>query len=75
MQWFEGKMINYYKGLNKKNVLIVGAPQFFDTFKVSAQKYGWEANFFHETSASALKFPLHDLAIDEQYKPQCCERI
>lgn len=75
LQWFEGKIINYYKGLNKKNILIVGNQKFFDTFKASAQKYGLGANFFHETSASSLKSLPYDLVIDTQYQPNYFKKI
>ena len=33
LQWFEYKIISFYKNMNKNNILIIGRKSFIDTFK------------------------------------------
>lgn len=55
LQWFESKIINHYKSLNKQNILVVGEQKFLDTFKQATEKYNWQANFTYAASAKSLK--------------------
>lgn len=72
LQWFESKIISFYRNMNKSNILIVGRKSFLDTFKRVCQKYEW--NNINLTFAISLDESVlssgYDLIIDAKYFPQ-----
>ena len=72
LQWFESKIITFYKNMNKSNILIVGRKSFLDTFKRSCQKCGWNNSnltFVISPDESVLSSG-YDLIIDAKYFPE-----
>lgn len=77
LQWFESKIIDRYKAMNKKNILVVGEQKFLDVFKAATIKHNWNANFTYTNRANLPKINEvgHDLVIDTQYAPQHFKKI
>ena len=78
LQWFESKIINRYKAMNKKNILVVGEQKFLNTFKAATKKYNWGSRFIYATTANCLKEILGDgetLVIDARYYPGHFKKI
>ncbi len=53
LQWFESNIIDRYKAMNKKNILVVGEQKFLDAFKDATRKHNWNANFTYATKANS----------------------
>ena len=68
LKWFESKIINYYKDLNKTNILIVGDQDFLDTFKFASKKNNWNSNFTYSSFPDSNN--KYDLVIDSKYNPR-----
>lgn len=78
LQWFESKIINHYKSLNKQNILVVGEQRFLDAFKAATEKNNWQANFTYATSANSSQNERggeYDLVIDAQYSSQYFKKV
>lgn len=78
LQWFESKIIDRYKAMNKKNILVVGEQKFLNTFKAATKKYNWGSRFIYATTANCLKEILGDgetLVIDARYYPGHFKKI
>ena len=73
LQWFEYKIISFYKNMNKNNILIIGRKSFIDTFKRAWQKYESNKNTSKLTfllySDSNIFNSGYDLIIDAKYDP------
>lgn len=67
LQWFESKIINYYKNLNKSNILVVGDQNFLDSFKNASKNKGWNSKFTYSNVPSKENY---DLIIDAKYNPK-----
>lgn len=67
LQWFESKIINYYKNLNKSNILVVGDQNFLDLFKSASKNKGWNSKFTYSNVPSKENY---DLIIDAKYNPK-----
>ena len=72
LQWFESKIIQFYKNMNKFNILVVGRKSFLDTFKKACQNSEWNnSNFTFLISPNESIFNLgFDLIIDAKYYPK-----
>ena len=55
LQWFESKIIDRYKAMNKKNILVVGEQKFLDAFKDATRKHNCNANFTYMSRTNFLK--------------------
>lgn len=76
LQWFESKIISYYKNLKSENILVVGDEKFLEQFKLSVQKENWEANFNYVSNLKLLENDrAYDLIIDAKYSPETFNKI
>ena len=77
LQWFESKIVDKYRKMNAKNILVVGEQKFLDAFKAAAQKSNWYANFTYATSPNKVKKKKNgiDLVIDAKYHDKYFKNI
>ena len=68
LKWFESKIIDYYKKLNKSNVLVVGDQDFLDSFELASKNNGWNVKFKY--SLVPVSDKDYDLVIDSKYNPK-----
>ena len=77
LQWFESKIVDKYKKMNAKNILVVGEQKFLDTFKEAVSKSDWKAKFTYAVSPNQAHLNAKDvdLVIDAKYQDKYFKKI
>ena len=77
LQWFESKIVDKYKKINAKNILVVGEQKFLDVFKSAVSKSDWNANFTYAVSPNKVKLDKNviDSVVDAKYQGKYFKNI